>query len=304
MRFSLIIPTFRAECCLPRLLDAVRRQTALPAETLVMDSSSSDATTACARAAGCRVHVIPREQFDHGRTRNLAASMVDGDLIVFMTQDAQPTDEWCLERLIRPLSEGRAAAAYARQIARPEASPPEAFLRWFNYPQSSQLRTLNDLPSLGIKTFFFSNVTSAVRRNALEAVGGFPDDVIMDEDLLFCAKLLRAGHAVAYQADASVYHSHNYSLAAQFRRYFDIGVFKTQAGDALDGAAFRKTGRRFAFQQIAHLLRTGAWRWVPPTVVATGLKWIGFHLGKHHRYLPNRARCRLSMHANYWALHG
>ena len=38
------------------------------------------------------------------------------------------------------------------------------------------------------------------------------------------ARLLEAGYATYYTADATVSHSHNYSALEEFRRYFDIGA--------------------------------------------------------------------------------
>ena len=301
MEFSLLIPTLQAEKQLPCLLASMRKQTVCPAEVIVIDSSSLDRTAALALEAGCRVHTIPRGQFRHGRSRNLAASMATKDLIVFLTQDVLPADDQCLERLLKPLSERQASAAYARQIAYPDAPPPERFLREFNYPEQTQLRTLEDLPRLGIKTFMFSNVASAVQRKVLTSLGGFCNKVIMNEDMLFCSRLLRAGFTVAYQADAVVYHSHRYSLSTQFARYFDIGVFQSQSGTALAGAKVTSTGHRFAVEQLAYLARCRAWRWLPHTTAALGLKLAAYRLGQRHQLLPRCLKRRLSLHSTYWA---
>jgi len=156
-----------------------------------------------------------------------------------MTQDALPVDRSFLGELVRPIPQGCEAAACARQVPRSDAPPPEAFARSFNYPPESHIRAISDVPRMGFKAFFFSNVASAVSREALCAVGGFPERVIMDEDVLLCARLLCAGYRAAPQAEAAVYHSHHYTLSQQFKRYFDIGTFVSQAGEALEGA---KTG--------------------------------------------------------------
>ncbi len=84
---------------------------------------------------------------------------------------------------------------------------------------------------MGIKTFFFSNVFSAIRRKEFEEIGGFPENVIMFEDMLFAAKLIERGYKIAYVPEAKVIHSHDYSLVQQFRRYYQAGVsFKETHG--------------------------------------------------------------------------
>lgn len=118
--------------------------------------------------------------------------------------------------------------------------------------------------------------------------------------MLLCAKLLRAGHRVAYQADARVRHSHDYTVAQQFRRYFDIGVSIAQAGPLLDGARPGGEGVRFTVAQLRYLARARAWEWIPRTVVETGAKYVGFHLGMRERALPGGMKRRLSMHPFFW----
>lgn len=49
--------------------------------------------------------------------------------------------------------------------------------------------------------------------------------MIGSEDAYVAARMLLAGYQVRYAASAQVYHSHDYRLLEEFRRYFDIGVF-------------------------------------------------------------------------------
>ena len=76
-----------------------------------------------------------------------------------------------------------------------------------------------------MKTAFNSNSFAAYRRKALKDVGGFPINTILSEDMYVTAKMLLKNWSVAYCADAKVYHSHNYTIWQEFKRYFDIGVF-------------------------------------------------------------------------------
>jgi rhamnosyltransferase len=298
---SVIIPTLNASRYLPKLLEALKTQSDPPLEIIVIDSSSTDDTVSIAREAGCVVEVIPRADFDHGGTRNRAATIAQGELLAFMTQDALPSNSDFLTELARPIREGMAVAAYARQIPYPEAFPPEAFARAFNYPPISRLRSQADISSLGLRAFFFSNVASMVSRDAFEAVGRFPERTVMNEDMLLCAKILRAGYKVAYRAEATVFHSHNYRLGQQFRRNFDIGAFVAQSGAALGETRTGEAGVKFAFGQIKHLVSCGAWVWVPRTTLELGLKFVAYQLGRRERLIPTTWKRRLSMHPHYWS---
>ena len=46
---------------------------------------------------------ITKPEFDHGGTRNQAAAMCDGEIMILLTQDAIPADEHLIENLINDL---------------------------------------------------------------------------------------------------------------------------------------------------------------------------------------------------------
>ncbi len=301
MPSAVIIPTWQGAGHLPDLIARLRSQSAAIEAIVVVDSSSSDGSAALARELGCVVEVIPKSSFNHGGTRNLAARLVAAEILVFLTQDARPADDQVIARLIAPLVDGSAAASYARQIAFDDAFPPEALARSRNYPAHSEVRSARDIPRLGIRAYFFSNVASAVRRDHFNAVGGFPTDVIMNEDMVLCAKLLGAGLAVAYCADAVVRHSHNYSVAQQFRRYFDIGAFFASHGHLLPGSTLRGAGSSFAYAQLTGLLAGGHPLWAVRSLYENLAKFTAFQLGKRNRFLPLALKRRLSMHAFHWS---
>lgn len=296
---SIIIPTLQPGAALPLLITALRAQTCPPAEILVIDSSSPDGAADQARHLGCQVEVIPQAAFDHGGTRNLGAARAAHRCLVFMTQDALPADTQYLERLLAPLR-GGCTAAYARQIPYPGATPLEQFHRAFNYPPEAQVRQAADLPRLGIKAAFFSNVASAVDRQAFVAAGGFPEGVVLNEDMMLALRLLRAGGRIAYAADARVYHSHAYSTRQQFRRYFDIGASHVQASRELRQLPAIAEGIRYARSQWRWLMRHRAWVWLPRAGAELVTKWAAFQLGRRYRQLPPALVRRCSLQPGFW----
>jgi rhamnosyltransferase len=300
---SVIIPTYNARPWLDEQLALLRAQHLSPAEIIIIDSDSPDGTAARARELDATVISISRAAFNHGGTRNRAAAAATGDILVFMTQDALPADADYLAALTAPLRTGTCAAAYARQQAPHTASPLEQFARRYNYPPTPHTKTRADLPRMGVKTYFFSDAASAVRRDAFDAVGGFPDWVIANEDMVLCAKLLAAEQCVAYAAEAVVWHAHNYSLWKLFQRYFDIGVFMQQAAEVLPGARSGGEGVRFAVAQLRFLVQARRWGWVPRSLLESPLKFGAFHLGKRSRWLPRAVRRLLSGQKAFWQRH-
>ena len=298
---SVIIPTLNASPAFREVLEKLWSQTARPMEIIVVDSSSDDGTAELARQLGAAVYTIDRADFDHGGTRNLAASYAKGDILVFMTQDAVPANEHLLENLTRPLIENeQTACAYARQLAKPGAHLLEQLARTYNYPEQSFVKSQADLSVLGLKTFFCSNVCAAFRREVFFDLGRFPEPAVFNEDLIFAAKCVLAGYSVAYAADAEVWHSHNYTIRQQFRRYFDNGVSIRMNSWVLPYSSIGQEGMRLVRVQLAEIVRRRKWGLMFRLLAEAGAKWLGFQLGKRYRMLPAAWCERFSLHRGIW----
>lgn len=297
---SIIIPTLNGGHLLESLVSSLESQSVPPREIIVIDSSSTDNTPHEAVRLGCNLITIPRTEFRHGRTRNHAARHAQGDILVFMTQDALPLSSCFLEELLRPIEQGTASAAYARQVPYASARPTEIFARTFNYPPQSRIRTHASVSDLGIRAYFFSNVASAIRKDVFMELGMFPDDVIMNEDMLFCAKMIENGHSVMYAAEAMVFHSHNYSAAQTFQRYFDIGVFYAQTMHKNEKMNIKSTGTRYARGLLIYLFHEKKFSDIPFFIAETFAKFFGFYTGRMEKYLPIPWKRKMSLHKGFW----
>ena len=279
MNISVIIPTLNAGRFIDRLLSGLLSQDLQPAEIIVIDSSSEDTTAQIAEKFGVKTMVIPRNTFNHGRTRNQAALAAEGDILVFMTQDALPVNNNLLRSLTAPLHEFDIAATYARQIPRPDAPLLEVFTRHFNYPENASVKSMNDLRQLGIKTFFSSNVCSSMKKECFVEVGMFPETVRANEDMVITAKYITKGYKVAYVPEAMVIHSHNYSLARQYRRYYNIGSSIRRNRWILDYTRAEGEGMKFIREQIAFVVQEHKFHLIPYIFFESLAKYIGFRMG-------------------------
>ncbi|PYE55908.1 glycosyltransferase family 2 protein [Deinococcus yavapaiensis] len=305
VKVGIIVPTLNPGIQAEALISAVSKQTLQPLLRVAIDSASTDDSVRLWREAGWDVLEIERGRFDHGGTRNFAAHYAsEADVLVFLTQDAQPISRDWLKRLVAPLASGEVAATFGRQLPRPQASLFERYARFFNYPPVSHRMTRADIPTRGVKAFFFSNVCSAVRRDAFFKVGGFPERTIMNEDMLLAGRFLKHGYAIGYVADAPVMHSHEYTLAQQFRRNFDVGVFFADFAEELEGASVGREGVRFVLGQTKYALRHGRPDLLPVVVVEAAVKYTAFQIGKRHAFLPRRVKQVLSMHKYHWEKQG
>ena len=131
-------------------------------------------------------------------------------------------------------------------------------------------------------------------------VGGFSKDIIFGEDTLVVARLHRAGWKTAYAADAMVRHSHSYSIAEEFRRYFDIGVLHARENWLIEqfGTASGE-GRRFVISELKHLMKHAP-QLVPSAFMRTFAKFAGYKIGRRESRLAPRLKYHLGLNRQYW----
>lgn len=173
MSVSVILPTLDAAGGIVALLAALKGQTRPPDEILVVDSGSTDGTAELASEHGARVISIPRKQFDHGGTRDAALRQTAGEFVLFLTQDAMPANERYIECLLKAFADERMAAVSGRQLSRQDARPYVQAVQQYRYPAQSRVWGPEEREALGIRAYHLSDVCSAYRRSAYEAVGGF-----------------------------------------------------------------------------------------------------------------------------------
>lgn len=296
---GIVIPTLNAERHIEKCLAPLMNSPLKP-QILVIDSSSTDRTVEIAKSLGAEVLVIPRSEFNHGLTREKARKHLNTTIVVMLTEDAYAESCEMINFLTKPILEGRASVAYGRQIPHEGADFFESFPREFNYPATSHIRTLNDLEEWGVYTFFCSDSCAAYSTKALDEIGGFPE-VLIGEDTVVAAKLLRKGHAIAYVAEAVVRHSHGYTLIQEFRRYFDTGLARKEYEALLScGSADSKRGASF-FKEMLTSLAKKAPLLIPYAIVQTACKWFGYKLGRLNASSPIWIKKSFSGQKYFWS---
>lgn len=303
MKFAVAVPTYNPGAYWEPWLKGLRAQSKQPSQVLVIDSESTDGSLGQDMGPEVTLIKISKASFNHGGTRDFALGLLDSsiDVVVFLTQDALLADNDALVRLVSAFSDPNVVAAYGRQVPHKNSGSIGAHARLFNYGAVSTSKSLDSVKELGLKTCFISNSFAAYRVRDLRAVGGFPSDVILGEDMYVAGKLLLQGKKIQYVADACVNHSHDYTALEEFRRYFDTGVFHSMQPWLLDnfGGASGE-GARFVRSELTYL---GVHQpsLVLPALFRTGMKFLGYKLGQTYRALPRAVILAFSMHKGFWA---
>lgn len=304
---DVIIPTYRPGHRFIELIERLRKQTVRPDHVIVINTEREFYDQLVYgmdlddKYPELEVHHIEKGAFDHAATRNEAVRRYsNAGSFIMMTQDAVPADRYLVERIIKALKTDGTAVAYARQLAGRKAGPAEKYTRHFNYPAVSSVKTKYDKDRLGIKTYFCSNVCAAYNRDIFDRVGGFRAPAIFNEDMIYAADAINDGYTVAYEADAKVYHSHDYTGAQQFHRNFDLAVSQAQHPEIFAGLKSEHEGIRFAADTLKFLSKNGYAKYEIPFVYRCACRYAGYLMGKNYRVLSDDTILKCTMNKNYW----
>lgn len=299
-KVEVIIPVYRPGKEFIQLIGRLKKQTRIPDMIHVVNTRSDVFPSDFCEKQGIKVTHIEKKEFDHGGTRDMGIRHSEADIVIFMTQDAVPCDRYLVENLIRPFDRQDVGACYARQLPRSDCHVIERYTRSFNYPEKSRLKGKEDLPVLGIKTFFCSDVCAAYRRRIYLEVGGFEKKTIFNEDMILAARLIKQGYKVFYQAEARVIHSHNYTGLQQFGRNFDMAVSQADHPEVFGNIASENEGIRLVKSTARYLLKEGKGWMLPRLVWQSGWKYLGYQAGLHYRSLPVWMIRKCTMNPSYW----
>lgn len=302
LKVAIIIPTFNGGEIFKAALAAIQKQSYTISRKIVIDSSSTDGTPTVAKNFGFEVYSISPDDFDHGYTRQKSLDYAGAvDIVIFITQDSVLCNHTSIERLVDCFKNTSIGAVYGRQLPQTDANPIAKHARLYNYPGISITKSSASVANLGIKTVFLSNSFAAYQYDALMKIGGFPTRNILGEDMYVAAKLIMAGWNIMYCAEAQTYHSHNYGIIDEFKRYFDTGVFHRQNSWILQKFGQPQgEGKHFVLSEILFLWNNKYYTSIPQAMLRTVCKLLGYRLGLVEHRLPKKWKTSLSMNKKYW----
>jgi len=231
---SIVIPTYNGGQMLRTVLEAVEaQQTPWDFQCLIIDSGSNDQTLEICkefvgRIKALDIYTIPKEDFQHGYTRNVGVDLSRSEFVAFVTQDSIPANEKWLYNLVNALtSTPNAAGAFGRHIAHDDADPytieelKNHFKGFDQFPVTMSLTTdkqkiIEDVEGWRKILHFYSDNNSCLRKSIWKELP-LPC-VPYGEDQLWADMLIRNGYEKLYVKDAVVKHSHNYDSIETFER--------------------------------------------------------------------------------------
>ncbi len=233
-RISVVIPVLNGGTKLGLLLEKLGRQKKLSGlEVIILDSGSTDGSLERARASGVKVVEVPGGKFSHGLTRQFGASMATGDYIFFTVQDAVPSSDYMLYKMVRVLQNNpEVMVVSARQITNGETdlhSRWTAEMTYLSFGLGKDMKyamrypeLFDSLPCRNKRAVsFVDNVCACYRAEAIRKYGFAA--VENAEDIEIGVRMIRSGDRLGFLHSTGVYHWHNMPADYFLKRSF-IGV--------------------------------------------------------------------------------
>jgi glycosyltransferase involved in cell wall biosynthesis len=194
MLVSAIIPTYNRAKTIQGAVDSVLAQTWKEMEVIVVDDGSTDQTDEVLRAYGDKIRVIRQKNGGPSAARNTGIKAATGEIVTFLDSD----DAWLplkTERQIKLLQRTESSGVVccvcnARMLFK--SGEITSFQSAGLYPNLAEGLWSNPADIL-IGGFLFFNQVVAIRREFLENVGCFREDLRFNEDYEMALRLSLTG---------------------------------------------------------------------------------------------------------------
>lgn len=279
MTVDIICPLYNAENDIENLHKSLLMQKDVKInEIKYILTESNDNTEKKLKELKIDFQKIRKEDFSHSLTREKAAFDSKADIIVFITQDIKiQRDDW-LYYLTKEIIDGTVDACYSRQLC--DNNTIEKYTRECNYPEVSRIVSKDDIEKLGLKTFFFSDASSAIKRETFVKLNGYDHkNLVINEDMYIAYKLITNGYKIKYCAESEVVHSHQFTLKQYYNRYKDTGKFFKE-NSYLNNYKVNQAGGSMAIYVLKRALQDKNWSILTKYIPNMAARFIGMKMGK------------------------
>lgn len=279
MNIDIICPLYNAEKDIEGLHKSLVKQKNVQINKIkYVLTESKDDTEKILKKLNIYYKKIKKEEFSHGLTREIEAFESNADIIVFVTQDVIIEKEDWLFNLTKDIISGEVDACYSRQIC--TNNTIEKYTRECNYPKESKIVSKEDIEKLGLKTFFFSDAASAIKRETFVKLNGYDHKkLVINEDMYIAYKLITNGYKIKYCADSEVIHSHVFILKQYYNRYKDTGKFFKE-NSYLNNYKVNQAGGNMAKYVLKRAWQDKNWSVLIRFVPNMAARFIGMKVGK------------------------
>ncbi len=276
---DIICPLYNGEKYIKNLNKSILKQKNVNINKIIyILTETNDNSEELLKRMNCYYKKIKPKDFSHSLTREKIAMKSTSDIIVFITQDIEIRHDNWLEELVKPLINNEADASYSRQLTKYDNI--EKYTRECNYPDKDITKTKDDIEKLGLKTFFYSDASSAIKTNTFKKINGYDGkDLPISEDMYIAYKLITNNYKIKYCSKSIIYHSHNFTLKELYNRYKLTGQFFKQ-NSYIDNYGTTNSGANLAKYILKRIIKDKKYKLIIRYPFDMAARLIGMKVGK------------------------
>ena len=224
MKVSVIVPVRDEEESIRELLDSLLAQTLRPDEIVIVDGGSVDATPQIVEEyihKGAPVRLIRASASLPGRGRNLGAAQASFEWLGFTDAGIRVANNWLEALTTKAKQDDSIDVVYGFFQPVTDTFFTECAAIAYVSPA---------VPHEGMLIRPRSIASALLRREAWQAVNGFPEDLRSGEDLDFMDRLEHEGYRSVFEPRAQVYWKLKPTLASTFKRFLIYSRNNIRAG--------------------------------------------------------------------------
>jgi glycosyltransferase involved in cell wall biosynthesis len=283
---SVVVPVRDEADSIRALIDGLLSQTLLPAEIVIIDNGSIDATPEIVEEfirSGAPITLIREPAALPGHGRNVGAARAHCDWIAFTDAGITPAPDWLAALAARANESAGVDVVYGNY-----EPVVDSFFK--------ECAAIGYVPPLSESEGGFvrpcSIASALMRRNVWETTGGFPEHLRSAEDLLFMRQVERAKFNIVRTSGAIVYWSIQPNLRRTFKRFVEYARNNIRAG--LFGEWQAPIFLRYALiaaSIVPAFFLSPRWLFVPPAL------WLLFMIARATKALRRNRKNYPANHA-------
>jgi len=262
MKITVVVPVRNEEHSIRLLLQGLLEQTLAPAEIVIVDGGSTDATQQIVTEQSrqhSHVHLIRETDALPGKGRNVGAAFASNDWLAFIDAGVSPAKDWLARLAEAVISNPQADVVYGSWEPVTDTFFKECAAIAYGYVPTDKV----DDRFIQSRAVF----SSLLRRSVWLSVRGFSEELRSAEDLLFMKRIDDAGFKVSYAPQALVRWNMPPTLWRTFRRCVTYSRHNMLAGLWKQWQA--SVLARYVLLIIFAVILFGLTRWWP--IVTVGL---------------------------------
>ena len=214
MKITVVVPVRNEENSIRPLLQGLLEQTLMPAEIVIVDGGSTDATQRIVEEHArqhSHLHLIREADALPGKGRNVGAASAANEWLAFIDAGVSPANDWLAQLAEAVRINPQTDVVYGSWEPLTDTFFKECAAIAYGYVPTEEV----DAAFIQSRAVF----SSLLRRSVWQAVKGFSEELRSAEDLLFMKRIDDAGFHVSYAPKAVVRWSMQPTLWRTFRRF-------------------------------------------------------------------------------------